>query len=270
MKNQIVVVIALATLASGTAIAADLPVKAPRPAVVAAPACAQFGGLYIGAHGGYGYYNYKYHDKGNLVQTIDADLPTSIHMTDDSWHGGVQAGYNWQRNCTVFGFEADWAWTGMKAKDTFFDGDAGTQDTLTVESKMRWFGTVRTRAGIVVDNLMLYATGGFAYAQFKREFTVFEDGPVTTAAFNSSRTRWGWTAGVGGEWALGSNWSIKSEFLYMRFVNDERSFPAVTVNGVNFGVPGRSYSFNNEDEAWVTRIGLNYRFGGGAPIVARY
>jgi len=35
----------------------------------------------------------------------------------------------------------------------------------------------------------------------------------------------------------------------------------VTVNGVNFGVPLRSYAFSNQDEAWITRIGLNYRFG---------
>lgn len=41
------------------------------------------------------------------------------------------------------------------------------------------------------------------------------------------------------------------------------TFNAVTVNGVNFGVPLRAYNFNNQDEAWITRIGLNYRFGGG-------
>ena len=75
---------------------------------------------------------------------------------------------------------------------------------------MRWFGTVRARTGVVVDNLLLYVTGGFAYARFNNVLTVFEDAPATAVAFANSRTRWGWTAGVGTEWAFAPNWSLKS------------------------------------------------------------
>src|SRR5262245_20705417 len=73
--------------------AADLrmPVKAPPPVV---PLCANFGGGYIGGNIGWGYYNYKYHDKDFLVQTIDDDLPRNAYLSDDSWNGGVQIGYN--------------------------------------------------------------------------------------------------------------------------------------------------------------------------------
>jgi outer membrane immunogenic protein len=268
MKKLFFVTTALVALAGGSAGAADLAVKA-RPMPPPPPACAQFGGGYIGANVGWGIYNYNYHDKGNLVQTIDDDLPTNAHLTDDRWNAGVQIGYNWQSRCTVFGIEADWSWTNAKASDTFFDGDGGTQDALSIESRMKWFGTVRARTGVVVDNLLLYVTGGLAYARFNRDFTVFEDAPATAAVFSSSRTRWGWTAGVGTEWSFAPNWSLKSEFLYMRFVDDEQTFSAVTINGINFGVPGRSYAFNNNDEAWVTRIGINYRWG-GAPVVANY
>jgi outer membrane immunogenic protein len=87
---------------------------------------------------------------------------------------------------------------------------------------MRWFGTVRARTGVVLDNVLLYVTGGLAYARFNRDFTVLENGPPpVSAVFSSSRTRWGWTAGVGSEWSFAPNWSLKSEFLYMRFVDDE-------------------------------------------------
>jgi outer membrane immunogenic protein len=248
--------------------AADLrmPVKA---APVVVPTCANFGGGYIGANVGWGYHNYKYHDKGNLVQTIDDDLATSANLTDDRWNAGVQIGYNWQSRCTVFGIEADWSWTNTRPGDTFLDGDGGTQDSFSIESRMRWFGTVRAKTGVVVDNLLLYVTGGFAYARFNRDLLVNEDAPATSALFSSSNTRWGWTAGVGTEWAITSNWSLKSEFLYMRFVDDDTSFAAVTVNGINFGVPGRTYVFNHHDEVWVTRIGINYRWG-GAPVIAKY
>jgi hypothetical protein len=41
---------------------------------------------------------------------------------------------------------------------------------------------------------------------------------------------------------------MKSEFLYMRFKNDEVNFTGQTINGINFGVPGRSYAFDRQDE----------------------
>jgi len=261
MKTILLAAAALAAVA-GTATAADLPRKASPELVVARPACAHFGGFYLGGNVGWGYHNSSYLDKGNLVQTIDDDLPTSARLSSDGWNAGVQGGYNWQLNCTVFGVEADWSWTNLRATANLFDGDAGTQDALSVESQMKWFGTLRTRTGIVVDNVLLYVTGGLAYAKFNRNVTVFEDAPVTTAAFSASSTRWGFTAGAGAEWAFAPNWSLKSEFLYMRFTNDETTFTGQTINGINFGVPGRSYAFDNQDDAWITRIGVNYRWGG--------
>jgi hypothetical protein len=36
---------------------------------VARPACAQFGGWYVGGNVGYGY-NHRHEDRGNLVQSI--------------------------------------------------------------------------------------------------------------------------------------------------------------------------------------------------------
>jgi outer membrane immunogenic protein len=268
MKKLFLATTALLALAAGSAGAADLAVKA-RPLPPPVPTCAQFGGAYIGGNIGYGYYNYNYHDRGNLVQTIDDDLPTSTRLTDDRWNGGVKIGYNWQSRCSLFGVEADWNWTNLRANGTFFDGDGGTQDSIFLESRMKWFGTVRAKTGVVVDNVLIYATGGLAYARFDRSLTVNEDAPATSVTFASSRTRWGWTAGLGTEWAWTPNLSLTSEFLYMRFVHDDRTFTGTTVNGVNFGVPGRAYTISNQDEAWITRIGLNYRWG-GAPVLAKY
>ena len=268
MKKVFLATTAIVALAAGSAGAADMAVKA-RPLPPPPPACAQFGGGYIGANVGWGYYDHRYHDKDGLASSIDDGLPVNVNRSNDGWNGGAQIGYNWQSRCTVFGLEADWSWTNLKVNETFFDGDAGTQDALTVNSRMRSFGTVRARSGVVVDNLFLYVTGGLAFARFNRDFTFFEDGGPVSVTHSQSRTRWGWTTGVGGEWALSSNWSVKSEFLYMRFQRDELSAPAVTIAGVNIGVPGRNYRLENEDQAWVTRIGLNYRWGGG-PVVANY
>ena len=64
--------------------------------------------------------------------------------------------------------EADWSWANNRASATYFDGDAGTQDAITIESRMRWFGTVRARTGVVVDNVLLYVTGGLAYRSLQQ------------------------------------------------------------------------------------------------------
>jgi outer membrane immunogenic protein len=252
---------AIATFTGGAAIAADLPAKAPAP-VVMRPACAQFGGFYLGGHGGFGSYKSNFNDQNSFAGTIDDGLAQlSAQRTDESFIAGVQGGYNWQTNCTVVGVEADWSWSNIKANANFSDGDAApATDFASVQSELKWFGTVRVRGGVVVDNLYLYLTGGGAYGKFERTFTVIETGPPTTFSLNSDKVRWGWPLGAGAEWQWARNWSLKGEFLYIRFTEQDTDVPGVTLNGVNFGNPGNLYTLNHQDELWVARLGVNYRF----------
>ncbi len=74
----------------------------------------------------------------------------------------------------------------------------------------------------MVDNLLLYVTGGLAYANFRRNLRYFQDGPAHTNVFSSNNTKLGWTAGAGAEWALANNWTLKGEFLYMAFEQRSR------------------------------------------------
>ena len=115
--------------------------------------------------------------------------------------------------------------------------------------------------------MLLYVTGGLAAAQFDRTWTFFQDAPASTAVFGQNRTRWGWTAGVGTEFAIYGNWSLKSEFLYMRFEQDSAN---AVGNGAGLGAAGVGYRLDSQNSMWVTRIGINYRFGGGAPLYAAY
>ena len=140
---------------------------------------------------------------------------------------------------------------------------------MNVENKMRWFGTTRARAGVVVDNLLLYVTGGLAYANFKRNYTYFQDGPAHANVFSSDNTKLGWTAGAGAEWAFANNWTLKGEFLYMSFERDTRDRSGRRQRHRSRRV---SYRLDSQDSLWVSRIGLNYRFGdsGKGPVVAKY
>jgi outer membrane immunogenic protein len=238
--------------AARNAQAADMPVKAMPQRV----GCANFGGWYVGGNLGWAYYDHKYSDRNGLRISVDPGLPDSVSSDKDGFNGGLQGGYNWQSGCTIFGVEADWSWSDLTISKLNSDGNGGSQDTLNVESKMRWFGTARVRSGVIVDNLLLYVTGGLAYANFDRSFTFFQDGPPATGVFSSDKTKIGWTAGVGTEWAWTPNWSVKSEFLYMRFKEDGLT---VAGNGT-FGAAGQSYRLDSQDSMWVTRAGLNYRF----------
>ena len=187
--------------------------------------------------------------------------------------GGVGSVTNaWSRNLTstsglrlrgtaLFGVEADYSWASINNEvfETVFPAIGAPW--FSASSKLNGFGTLRTRTGIIVDNLLLYVTGGLAYAKFERSAAVGIPG-FTFESFENSKTRWGWTLGIGTEWAMWGNWSLKSEVLYARFEKDETTFFSP-----NFGT---TFRFDRQDEIWVSRIGLNYRFGGYGPVVATY
>ena len=274
MKKILAAAFSLAGLSVGAADAADLAVR-PAPPVVAAPACANFGGGYIGGNVGWTYYEHRYSDLdrfGLAVSTVDQLDRGKLY--DSSWNVGPQIGYNWQSGCALVGIQADWSWTDANARVRWTDFgqqlDAGYAD---LSSKMQWFGTARLRTGVVVNDLLLYVTGGAAFAKFDRNF--FYSGnsftPTATAAFDSTRV--GFAVGLGTEWAWTPNLSVVSEFLYLGFSKDKQtlSCPNTALCVTNLGVPvGTPYRYEFNDSAFVSRIGLNYRFGGGAPVVAKY
>jgi outer membrane immunogenic protein len=144
------------------------------------------------------------------------------------------------------------------------------QQTLDVSSQLRWFGTVRARTGVVVNDLLLYVTGGFAYARFNRDLTYVDPGPpALTQVFSNSRTRFGYAIGAGTEWAINQNWSLVSEFMYLGFEKDEQSYACSTLATCNGNPVGTNYRYEHNDSVWVSRIGLNYRFNYG-PVAAKY
>jgi outer membrane immunogenic protein len=68
-------------------------------------------------------------------------------------------------------------------------------------------------------------------------------------------------ADFGAEWAWTPNWSVRTEILYADFPDRERRFL--------FAPPAGFANFTESDSMWITRVGVNYRFGGG-PVYAAY
>src|SRR5215470_1425757 len=254
--------VGLAVLAvTGPTSAADMAVKAPPPPL---PRCANFDGFYVGGNGGWGYHDNTWTSRDSWASQFSAINDGPQSQTGTGGFGGAQVGYNFQRGCSLFGFETDWNWSKITQTQTLTDSGVGLGlDTLTVSSEVKWFGTLRTRTGIVVDNVLLYVTGGLAYARFNNTATLTNFvGAVNTAdTFQTDRTRWGWTGGVGAEWQYTSNWSIKTETLYMKFKDQDSQFTSPLSVLL---VPGNNpvKRFGSQDSIWVSRIGVNYRFGG--------
>ncbi len=88
MKQLALLTFGAVALASGTATAADMPVKAP--IVAPAPCCVDWAGFYLGLHGGYGW---KRNDFQEVIST--APLITIGGIDSKGWVFGGQAGYNW-------------------------------------------------------------------------------------------------------------------------------------------------------------------------------
>ena len=81
----------------------------------------------------------------------------------------------------------------------------------------------------MIDNLLLYVTGGIAAGHFKTTYTSqFLGIPGVIAGFTNSAEsrewRWGMVAGFGAEWAWTDRVSIRSEVLYVDFVDRENRY----------------------------------------------
>src|SRR5262249_51554105 len=86
-----------------------------------------------------------------------------------------------------------------------------------------WLYTLRGRIGVPVSsNLMAFATGGLALTRLGVS-NLFSDNvsngaqPSALGSANGSETKAGWVVGGGLEYALVKNWSIKAEYLFVKF-----------------------------------------------------
>ena len=217
MKNRLLGLLAATAISAAglsAASAADLPMRSapPVPFVAAAPIFT-WTGFYVGVNAGYGWSD----DDFDAVDFADDE-------DDGGFIGGAQVGYNYQIGSFVVGLEGDIQYADFGREGVFnFEDEDG--DILEGELESSdWFGTVRARAGVAFGQALIYATGGFAFA---------DDAT-------------GWTAGGGLEYAFTNNLSAKIKGLYVSLDADN-----------DFDIDG----FDNDVDFGVVRAGLNFRFG---------
>jgi outer membrane immunogenic protein len=241
--------VAAAAFTTGSASADGYQRRGVAPVVAG---CANFGGFYVG--GNIGWATLTAH-QNDLDGVTNWGFPTSFTASEDGFTGGVQLGYNIQKNCTLFGLEADWNWADLDANTRLFPSDPFAD--VNIKTRIEGFGTIRTRTGVVVDQLLLYVTGGLAWADTKDTVGIGD------FRFSNTDTRWGWVGGVGTEYLLRSNISLTSDLLYLSFADQNHNF---SVDGGECW--GCRFRTRTDDQIWVARMGINIRFGGDRDFVA--
>jgi outer membrane immunogenic protein len=142
---------------------------------------------------------------------------------------GGQVGINFQNGPWVFGVEGDADYLSNKAT-TFgrFTTGATNSHVFTLDL----LSTVRGRVGYAFDRALLYGTGGLAMGDY-------------------STLRLGWTAGGGIEYAIGGNWTVRAEYL---FVDLEKLTYTFALANITQAAPN--------EYVHVVRAGVNFKFGG--------
>ncbi len=251
----------LTLLGFGSVNAADLtlrPVyKAPPPAMAPVPHFT-WTGCYLGIEGGG---TWGRTSAVAVAGTEDVGLPLTPDFNLSGGLFGGTIGCNYQFAASwVIGIEDDLSWTNKRGSARLIP----PFNTAGLEThKERWLDTLRGRVGFSSDRVLIYATGGVAFAG------------TTVTAFNTeelvgvsdSKTRTGWTAGGGIEWAFLGNWTAKVEYLFVDFGSANYVSPPVELGGITFVTRDVKFTDN------IVRAGINYQFTWGkapAPVIARY
>jgi outer membrane immunogenic protein len=191
--------------------------------------------------------------------------PRNLGAKHNGGFGGAQLGHNWQIGDWVFGVETDIQGADIgNTSTTNFGGGAGIQPSVsTGRDHIDWFGTLRGRAGITVDQVLFYGTAGLAYGGVKSSATnIFTPAGAGVFAGTNNSTRVGWAAGAGVEWAFAPSWTVKGEYLHV----DLGSTNVTIADPIHFPNAFATYQFNHAFD--TVRVGVNYRFGWVIPAMA--
>jgi outer membrane immunogenic protein len=275
MKKLLLGSAALIALGLGApaAFAADRAVPAYAPPPPPVPVYT-WSGCYAGANAGTSTGRSQQTTLGNTLLTGGAlgapapalaPVPAGSSIAGDlnlsGFIGGFQGGCNYQMGMWVVGAEVDGMATNKEGQNfevglvPFLGNGRANWISQTQE---RWLVTARGKLGLsgwgwFGDKSMVYITGGAAWA--KIDTSEFLVGAQTATGHQESNTRTGWTLGAGYEYALGYGWSIKGEYLYVKF-DDYTTFTQPPFGGAGLNLAPRTVKLNDN----IFRAGMNYKF----------
>ena len=237
MKRLLLGAAAFVAFAAPT-LAADMPARpyTKAPVYTAPEAVYNWTGFYIGGHLGGAFAG----DNG-------------LQGSGGRFLGGVQGGFDYQFATNwVIGAEAQYSWLANgNSNGVLFP--AGT----LVTSNNNQLGSVTGRLGYTWGPALLYAKGGYAWRDTNNIGVSVGGAPVAFTTDGDRKN--GYTVGAGLEYMFAPNWSAKAEYQYY-------NFGSTTFTGGPAPIVGSRF----RDDEQTVKAGINYRFGWGGPVAARY
>lgn len=244
MKN-IVAALAAALALTASASAADLEPYSTT-AYTVDDVHSDWTGFYVGTLAGYGWGDQD-HDV-EFFGKDTSDVNDFLSHEPEGWLFGGTVGVNYQPAGTqvVVGIEADWSYADHEDGNVGF----GPYEEVYSKTEIESLGTARVRAGYLVNrDLLLYATGGIAWASVKStvglaDVNIDKD---YSAELTEQDTNVGWTVGTGLERKLDDVWSIKVDYLYVDLADTEHSLSG----------PSGTASITDDLTEHMVRVGVN-------------
>ena len=181
--------------------------------------------------------------------------------------GGAHLGYNQQFDHWVLGLEGSLDVTDLQKEELVGwndPGGSGAGGSIDAHISSNFQGSLRARAGYAWNRLLLYGTGGLAFANFNLQSNMGGldlTGNYYFAAAND-RTTWrlGWTLGLGAEYAITPHWSARAEYRYTDFGNITETPNSFSTATAGFYYQGDRHVTENQ-----VQVGFSYKIGGEDP-----
>jgi len=272
MKRLLIVCLMAVGFACG-AHAEDIEVYAPNGLVPGTPTYWNWSGIYVGGQYGMASANFN---PGNATGPLVANLLRNTTIENEAqvsqWpqlkgssatgtsYGGF-VGFNQQWEDVIVGFELNYSIGTLSGKSSDsiarnYSASDGYLYTVAVNSNasmsVKDYGTLRARAGYVMDRFLPYVQvgGAIGRADVSRSVSVALTGtdvtntpPLPDVALNASETDskkdafiYGFTAGVGIDVAITPNIFLRAEYEYIAFFPYKDMNMSINTGRVGVGV----------------------------------
>lgn len=254
--------VAAGVLFTGTStFAADLGVAPPPPPP---PPVFTWTGFELGVQVGGGAGRTSVNVDGDPALVFPA-FSSSATYGSSGIFGGIHVGYNYQFSGPfVIGAQLEYNFAGIT-------GNTEAPPLNTLNTSIRQFGSADARLGYAFDRLMIYAIGGFAYADIRSQ--IAETGLATGVINFFGPNRYGFDVGGGLEYNFYGNWTVRAEYRYYDW--GTRGFNSAGFGSLVNGIPGFTFAIPNHtsrETMQTGRVGLTYKFAWPplSPVVAKY
>jgi outer membrane immunogenic protein len=269
--KKIILAAALASIGSTVAMAADLGAPDVKAAQVY-----NWTGIYFG--GDVGVAGVAHNFNSNFSQQ-DSSPAFANNVQDNPFSstpfiGGGHAGFNWQFTPSlVAGVEGDWQ--SVRSRQSFcrqtdigsiacLDGNENNRGFASASGGLDWVATARGRVGWATGPLMIYGTGGAAFAKIESSAGLScsdagcgDSGNVLVAATSSSTQKTGWVVGAGVEWMFAPNWIVRGEYQHIDLGSVSSALSPAGCDSFNC-----NFSATQNVRLDVLRAGVSFKFGG--------